>query len=212
MKIRKVLAVVFAMVLMVGVMNTTKASAQTIKFDKCKCDWFVWNAQYSQIQVDLYASGFELSEIYDVRMTLKIGDMPEGCGGGYVLNSENGGWDQREWGNEGAGKAITLVSLGDDLYTVDFGSTAPLYTEPGGWAQVVISAWWGPDFEVVKCELIGADGKVLAVTPAAAPIDVIAPAPGLPKTGIVSSIVLFFAGACMITGGAVITRKNRKEE
>lgn len=213
MKLRKVLAVAFALILMVGAMNTTKASAQTIAFDKCKCDWFVWNEQYSQIQVDLLASGFELSQIYDVRMTLKIDDMSGGCGGGYVLNSEKGGWDQKEWGNDGSGKAITLVDLGDGLYTVAFGSTAPLYTDPGAWAQVVISAWWGPDFEIVKCELIGADGSVLATTPAetAAPI-LIAPAPGLPQTGVVSSIVLFAAGACLVAGGSVMVKKNRKEE
>lgn len=209
MKLRKVLAVAFAMVLMVGVMSTAKVSAQTIAFDKCKCDWFIWNEQYSQIQVDFLASGLDLSQICDCRMTLKIDDMSGGCGGGYILNSEKGGWDQKEWGNDGAGKAITLVDLGDGLYTLAFGSTTPLYTDPGAWAQVVISAWWGPDFEVVKCELLDAAGNTLLVTPA--PM-VIAPAPGLPQTGVVSSLVLFATGACLVAGGSVMVKKNRREE
>lgn len=214
MKLRKVLAVAFALVLMIGAMNTTKASAQIISFDKCKCDWFVWNAQYSQIQVDLLASGFELSEICDVRMTLKIDDMSGGCGGAYVLNSENGGWDQTyDWGNDGAGKKLTLADAGDGLYTLAYGSTTPLFTNPGGWAQVVIQGWWGPDFEIVKCELLDASGKVLAVTPAEveAPI-LIAPNPTLPQTGVVSSIALLVSGACLAAGGVVLTKKNRKEE
>lgn len=219
MRLRKVLAVMFALALVVLAMNTTKAEASVIKFDSCKCDWFVWNAEYSQIQVDFYQSGHDLSEIYDCRMTLKIEDMSGGCGGGYILNSEAGGWDQKEWGNAGSDKAITLVDLGDNLYSLSFGSSAPLYTEPGGWAQVVISQWWGPDFEIVKCELIGADGSAIATTPSVAEEAPAEEAPAeeapaedvaaLPKTGVVSAIVLYAFGACLVAGGAAVVKKNK---
>lgn len=114
--------------------------------------------------LDAKAAGYDLSAIYGFRAQLSgdyIGDT--GCGGAMVFNSENGGWDQHEWGNDGANKEITTTEDG----VITLLKTSPAFTASEGWAQCVIAQYWGGNFAVDSITLLDKNGN--ALSPNAAP-------------------------------------------
>lgn len=160
MSIKKILAAAAASVVAVSAMSVAAFAGIANATDS--------NGNYL---VDLIAEGYTVTDVYGVTFTIS-GDYAEtGVGGGVGFNSPSTGWAQHEWGNDGAGKEITLTAdnkvtlLGDAPVFAETDTTA---ADP--YAQVWISQWWGNDATVEKVEVLGKDGVVLEAT-APAPED-----------------------------------------
>ncbi len=110
---------------------------------------------------DLVAAGVDYENITAVTITFTVSSQESGFGGGFIFNGDECGWDQAEWGNADAGKAISAVATGNEneftiTREIPAGTFNSAEGESGNWAQIVISSWWGADLEISKIEFAGA--------------------------------------------------------
>lgn len=157
---------------------------------------------------------FAVTDVYGIKITFTCADISGGVGGGLIINCDSDGWNQVEWGNDGAGKPITAVATGNaDEYTVTRLESAPVFQADNTFANFCLSHWWGGNIVVTDAQFLGAEGKLLggSVTDAPADGNNDTPAPALPKTGLVSSFAFLAAGA-MISGTGVVVAKGKKEK
>ena len=106
-------------------------------------------------------------DVYGIKITFTCADISGGVGGGLIINCDTNGWDQAEWGNDGAGKAITAVETGNaDEYTVTRLLDAPVFQADNTYANFCLSHWWGGDIVITGAEFLGADGKALGAATA----------------------------------------------
>lgn len=106
---------------------------------------------------DVLAEGGDVTAIYGVKVEMTVGDLTNGCGGGFGFNSESTGWKSIEWGNADAGKALSFDENGDFTYTSD----APIFATSDTYCQIWLQNWWGCDVTVDNITLLGADGNAL---------------------------------------------------
>ena len=204
---KKVLAVTMAATMVLGM--TAVASAEKEITDATGSDVCVVDG--GNFQLDVLAAGVDPTTVYGMTFTLSVdedGLAANGLGGGIGFNGPSDvacGWDQSDWGNEGAEKANTLVKVSDGVYTITRQeSEAKLNAEEGSqgsWAQVWLSCWWGDDFSVTAVDLLGADGSVIYSTNAAATTE------DASNTGAVAPVVVVaLVGAA---SAAVVVSKKR---
>ena len=107
-------------------------------------------------------SGVDVTEVYGCRFYITVNDPSQGYGGAIGINATANNWESHEWGNDGAGKAIT-----SDGTTIEFMSDSPAFKADDEYANFFLQNWWG-DFSVDDCDLLDKDGNVLEVVGAAA--------------------------------------------
>lgn len=112
---------------------------------------------YYDVKTNL-PEGYVLSDVYGAQFTFEGFDPTEGAGGGIVFNSEAGGWNYDEWGNEGSDKPFTFTA--DDL-TVTRLETSPVFADDDTWAQVAIQQTWGIDLTITSVSALDKDGNVI---------------------------------------------------
>lgn len=159
MTIKKIIATVAASAIVVSAMSASVFA-----------DKFVNSNEGDNYIIDLIAEGYNVTEVCGVTFTISGDYASSGIGGGIGFNSPSTGWDQTEWGNADANKAITLTE--DNKVTLL--RDAPVFKESdttgdNPHAQVWISKWWGNDATVDKVEVLGAGGAVLSPTSGAEP-------------------------------------------
>ena len=120
--------------------------------------------------------GVDIADVYGFSIKLSeetvAASAETGIGGGIIYN-HTAGWDQLEWGNEGADKQFTMTADG----VVTRMDEAPVLTaedvsgEENTWGQIVLSFWWGPDEVAVdQVSLLGKDGSALKTFPGEAAV------------------------------------------
>ena len=107
-------------------------------------------------------SGVDVTEVYGCRFYITVNDPSQGYGGAIGINATANNWEAHEWGNDGAGKAIT-----SDGSTIEFMSDSPAFKADDEYANFFLQNWWG-DFSVDDCDLLDKDGNVLEAVGAAA--------------------------------------------
>ena len=107
-------------------------------------------------------SGVDVTEVYGCRFYITVNDPSQGYGGAIGINATANNWESHEWGNDGAGKAIT-----SDGSTIEFMSDSPAFKADDEYANFFLQNWWG-DFSVDDCDLLDKDGNVLEAVGAAA--------------------------------------------
>ncbi len=164
------------------------------------------------VRLSAMGKDFAITDVYGVKVTFTCADMSGGVGGGLIINCDTDGWNQVEWGNDGAGKEITAVATGKaDEYTVTRLEAAPVFQADNTYANFCISHWWGGSIVITDVQFLGADGKSLAAATTAPTESNNAAASALPKTGLVSGMVFLATGA-MISGAGVVVAKGKKEK
>lgn len=150
---RKLTTVVLTMALAFTMVNTQVKAEKTITTS-------IENTEMKDgtFYFDSMAAGL-VEGVYGARITFTVADDTLGFGGGFTFNSSNGGWNAAEWGNDGAGKAITAVATGNaGEYTIERLESSPIFEGETGWAQICLQSWWGSDLEVTKVEILDASG------------------------------------------------------
>ena len=179
---------------MVSAVTPAKADISNVEV---AVDWAEKDTDF--VRFSAMGRDIDIADVYGIKITFTCADISGGVGGGLIINCDTNGWDQAEWGNDGAGKAITAVETGNT------------------YANFCLSHWWGGDIVITGAEFLGADGKALgAATASSGEVsaeasegdDAKAP---LPKTGLVSSLVFFGAGAVISGAGAMVV-KGKKEK
>lgn len=153
---RKLTTVVLTMALTFTLVNTQVKADQTITTS-------IENTEMKDgtFYFDSMATGL-VEGVYGTRITFTVADDSLGFGGGLIFNSSNGGWNSAEWGNDGAGKAITAVATGNaGEYTIERLEGSPIFEGETGWAQICLQSWWGSDLEITKVEILDASGTNL---------------------------------------------------
>ena len=153
---RKLTTVVLTMALVFTMVNTQVKADQTITTG-------IENAEMKDGTFSFDSMGAGLVEgVYGARITFTVADESLGFGGGFIFNSSNGGWNSAEWGNDGAGKAITAVATGNaGEYTIERLEGSPIFEGETGWAEICLQSWWGSDLEITKVEILDASGTDL---------------------------------------------------
>ena len=198
---------------MVSAVTPAKADISNVEV---AVDWAEKDTDF--VRFSAMGRDIDIADVYGIKITFTCADISGGVGGGLIINCDTNGWDQAEWGNDGAGKAITAVETGNaDEYTVTRLLDAPVFQADNTYANFCLSHWWGGDIVITGAEFLGADGKALgAATASSGEVsaeasegdDAKAP---LPKTGLVSSLVFFDAGAVISGAGAMVV-KGKKEK
>lgn len=201
---KKILAVSLAAALVLGLATCASAEktiSDATNNETCRLDG-------GNFFCDTKKAGLDPTTVYGATFTISVDEAAlaeAGLGGGIIFNGPEDvscGWDQGEWGNEGSGKSYTMVKVSDGVYTITrLESEAKLNAEEGAsgsWAEVALSAWWGPDFSVTQVDLLGKDGGVLYTTGSSAQ-----------PTGSTAPVTAV-AVLALVSGAAVVVCSKRK--
>lgn len=199
--LKKVLAVLFAVCLLVG---AVPAAAGAINLPS-GCPWIYYDSTYDSYKITAFneAEGVdadmcpELESIYGLRLWITCDTDPVVS---LIINAESNNWDQYD--------NVEFTKDGD-YYVTDFTKAGPfsLFKNSDSYAQICIGTWNPTDITVVKAAWLDADGNVLQESAAAA----VAGA-ALPQTGVVSAAVFYGLGSALISGGVLAVKKSRKED
>ena len=123
------------------------------------------------LNVEGVMDGLNVADIYGATIVFTQESVDasatSGVGGAFVFSSKGNNWNQIDWGNAAAGKAITLDVETRSITRME---TEPFFNETdvsgadGEYAQIGIQCWWGPasgSIEVESISLLGKDGAVL---------------------------------------------------
>lgn len=143
MSIKRILAAAAASVVAVSAMAVVASAAITNPNDGTK---YVYDAA-----ADL---GDKVGDCYGVTVSITpaAADLPDGIGGGICANNDPFTWT--EFGNDGAGKAITT-----DGKTITLKGDSALFQSDA--PQIIIEGWWGSDFTVDGIVYLDKDGNDL---------------------------------------------------
>lgn len=203
---KKVFALVLVLVLVFAMNATSVMAAMTTS----AADYVIDGGDF--IKADALVAGVpDVTAVYGFKVTMTVADPSQGFGGGVIINGETKNWDQKEWGNDGAGKEFTAVATDtENVYTVTRLDAEPMFAAADTYANVAISQWWGGDITITKMEFLAADGSVIKLGGAAEDTAVVA-TEELPKTG-VASVAVFYALGSVISAAGVMVAKKRDEQ
>ena len=174
MNMKKVLAGIAAAVLTVSLAGISADALKYVDERTPGKDYYVAVGPDKDITGWAKESGFAMTDVYGIRFYIKVNDPSQGYGGGIGINATSNNWESHEWGNADAGKEIV-----SDGTTVELLKDAPIFKADETYSNLFMQKWWG-DFDVVKVELLGKDGAVIATDEdvvEAAPAAEEAPAP-----------------------------------
>lgn len=231
---KKVIMLVLALAL-VFAMNT--ATAKAALKDSTNVDWVYVDGDHYTANT-LQAGFTDLATVYGVRWTIEVTDLSGGVGGGIIINSETNDWNQKEWGNDGAGKEFTIQATStENVYTITRIDSAPMFGANDGYANLCLSQWWGPDAVVIKkVEILAKEGSVIFSTTKAVPKEeskeeaaeetpaeteetleeaeetpeVISTNDSVPKTGVASATAVYALGSLLSAAGIVVAKKRNR--
>ena len=138
---------------MVSAVTPAKADISNVEV---AVDWAEKDTDF--VRFSAMGRDIDIADVYGIKITFTCADISGGVGGGLIINCDTNGWDQAEWGNDGAGKAITAVETGNaDEYTVTRLLDAPVFQADNTYANFCLSHWWGGDIVITGAEFLGAE-------------------------------------------------------
>lgn len=211
--LKKIAAAVLAVAVVATAVKPFDVSASTVGVDsKVGVDW-LFVEKDNQVKMILADAGVDLAAVYGVRITFGNVDLTSGAGGAIAYNTpSHNWWDAIEFGNDGAGKPLTLAPVeGSKDLTLTLAEDKPIFTaddiaqrnEEGkalGCCFCLQQYWGDSNLTVTKLEILGKDNAVLKTVPAAAP------APG---TG-VSPVAIVVSGLAMLVCAAFVVFTSKK--
>ncbi len=109
----------------------------------------------------------EVDDVYGVKVVFDEDSkavIANGAGGGFIFNTESGGWDQKQWCNgcgDDEGHEIQVEADGVSIVRLE----ATPFSKDDSWVQVVLCMWWGGDITIANIQLLDADGVELPRKP-----------------------------------------------
>lgn len=211
---KKLVALMLVVVMCIAatVIPASAANYDGIDYSAVKCDW-IGVGSYGNLGIYIQGDGefdgaldaTQVQDVYGVVLFATVADPSIGIN--LVVNAETMGWTN--------GDTVLPVQYDGDLYYfANFGSTSP-FAAGESYSQYVPCNWGGANIAVSGVALLGADGQYLATSGTCPDSPFVAAAtaePTLPKTGVVSAIALYAMGSALIGCGAVVVKKNRKED
>ncbi|MDL2300006.1 hypothetical protein LJC21_04800 [Bacteroides sp. OttesenSCG-928-E20] len=109
-----------------------------------------------------------LPSVKKVSYTFSIESLGDGLGGGFIINSDVGGWDSLEFGISGtggdAGKPFMPEYDGANTITITREIDGSAYGA-ATYFECIIQHWWGTILTFVQFKAYDADGKVVFAQP-----------------------------------------------
>lgn len=216
---KKLVAILLVMVMTIAaaVVPASAANYDNIDYKTNKlhreCDWLGINS-YDNLNIyvqdgtgDGYGKAVDtdkLDTVYGCIVFATIADPNIGIN--IVLNSTNTGWVN--------GDTVMPVQYDGDIYYFALKSDTPYFANDNDYSQFVLCNWGGQNMVVTGIAILDKDGNYInqVGTCPESPIKAAAAAPALPKTGVVSAVALYAVGTALVGCGAVVVKKNRKED
>lgn len=137
-----------------------------------------------------------------------------------VVNAENNGWTNGYPDDT----AVEPVAYDGGVYYANYYAASSPFVNGESYSQYCPCNWSGANVVVKGFALLDANGEFIANTTlgecpatsplaagAAAPVDDAPATTALPQTGLVSSFVFVAAGAALVSGGAIVVKKNKED-